>query len=280
MNFTFNTKLKGVLQLTDELHRNMVLQDDQTLFKFIIVEQGELLVEVDHVFMELKVNDLITISPLHEMRFLDVRGSYFSLVFNSNFYCIYGHDNEVSCNGFLFNSGASIMHLHLTDSQIADFRNIAKELKAESVINDPFQEEMLRLHLKRFIITATRLGKEKYDLDEHSEHTFNLIRHYFLLVDAHYKEKKQVKDYAELLHRSPKTLSHIFAAHNLPSPLQIIHERILTEAKRLLLYSSKPAKEIAYILGFDSPSVFSRFFKNTSKESISQFQKRMRAVEK
>ena len=116
-------------------------------------------------------------------------------------------------------------------------------------------------------------------MDEHTERTFNLVRQYFMLVDTHFKEKKQVQDYAELLHRSPKTLSNIFTAHNLPSPVQVIHERTLTEAKRLLLYSSKPAKEIAYILGFDSPSVFSRFFKNTAKESISQFQKRMRIIE-
>lgn len=279
MDFVLNTKLKGVFLLSDTLHTDKTLQDDQTLFKFVFVQTGQLLVEVDHVPIKLLANDLITISPLHTMRFLDVRGTYFSLLFNSNFYCIYGHDDEVSCNGFLFNSGASIMHLHLSDTQSADLRKIADELKAEYAINDPFKEEMLRVHLKRFIITCTRLAKEKYELDEHTERTFNLVRQYFMLVDTHFKEKKQVQDYAELLHRSPKTLSNIFTAHNLPSPLQVIHERTLTEAKRLLLYSSKPAKEIAYILGFDSPSVFSRFFKNTAKESISQFQKRMRIIE-
>lgn len=279
MDLVLNTKLKGILLVSNDLHMDKSLQNDNTLYKFIFVHTGFVLVEVDHVPMKLLANDLITVSPLHHIRFLDVQGTYFSLLFNSNFYCIYGHDDEVSCNGFLFNSSAAIMNLHLTDNQSHDVSKIVADLSAEYAIDDPFKEEMLRVHLKRFIITCTRIAKEKYALDDNSERTFNLVRQYFMLVDTHFKEKKQVQDYAELLHRSPKTLSNIFTSHNLPSPLQIIHERTLTEAKRLLLYSSKPAKEIAYILGFDSPSVFSRFFKNMTKESISQFQKRMQMTE-
>ena len=59
-----------------------------------------------------------------------------------------------------------------------------------------------------------------------------------------------------------------------PSPLRIIHERVEAEAKRLLLYSSKSAKEIAEILGFEDISAFSRFFKNMTGESITDYKKR------
>jgi len=41
-----------------------------------------------------------------------------------------------------------------------------------------------------------------------------------------FKEKKQVQDYADILFRSPKTLSNLFASCGLPSPLKVIHERI------------------------------------------------------
>ena len=95
-----------------------------------------------------------------------------------------------------------------------------------------------------------------------------------MLVDQHYKEKKQVKEYAGMLYRSPKTLSNLFAEYRLPTPLRIIHERLEAEAKRLLLYTSKSAKEIAEILGFEDVAAFSRFFKKVTKESVSEYRNR------
>jgi AraC family transcriptional activator of pobA len=44
------------------------------------------------------------------------------------------------------------------------------------------------------------------------------------------------------------------------SPLQVLHERMLVEAKRKLIYTVKPIAEIAYELGFDDPAYFTRFF--------------------
>ena len=95
-----------------------------------------------------------------------------------------------------------------------------------------------------------------------------------MLVDTHFKEKKQVQDYAELLFRSPKTISNLFSEYGLPSPLKVIHDRVVSEAKRLLLYTNKSAKEIGIILGFEDIATFSRFFKKMAKESISEYRKK------
>ena len=100
---------------------------------------------------------------------------------------------------------------------------------------------------------------------------FEIVRQYYNLVDEHYRTKKQVQDYADMLHKSPKTLSNIFSTCKLPSPLRVIHERVEAEAKRLLLYSNKSAKEIADILGFEDQASFSRFFKNMTGQSAVQF---------
>ena len=76
---------------------------------------------------------------------------------------------------------------------------------------------------------------------------FDIIRQFYVLVDNHFKEKKQVQDYAEMLYRSPKTLSNLFSLYGLNSPLRIIHERVDAEARRLLLYTSKtPRKSAKY----------------------------------
>ena len=155
----------------------------------------------------------------------------------------------------------------------------AEHFRQESVIHDNLQEEMLRIVLKRFIITCTRIARQRFGVGQEKEKTFDIIRQYYVLVDRHFKEKKQVQDYADILCRSPKTLSNLFSTCGLPSPLRVIHDRIEAEAMRLLLYTHKSAKEISSILGFEDLSAFSRFFKKMTGESVSDYRKRVKREE-
>ena len=254
MEYIFNTRLRGNIALTDSYHTNLALQKDNTLYKFIWVQSGSLQLEIDHVPTTLMKGEIIPLTPLHHIEFKAINGEYLTLLFNSNFYCIFGHDNEVSCNGFLFNGTSNVMQLKLSESQVASLRDITDSLTSEYAIKDNLQEEMLRILLKRFIILCTRIAREKFSVSPERE--------------------KMVQDYADMLHRSPKTLSNLFTTCGLPSPLRIIHERIEAEAKRLLLYSQKSAKEITEILGFEDQATFSRFFKKMTGESVSEYRKR------
>ncbi|MBJ7445889.1 MAG: AraC family transcriptional regulator, partial [Sphingobium sp.] len=44
------------------------------------------------------------------------------------------------------------------------------------------------------------------------------------------------------------------------SPAQMLDDRALLEARRLLLYSQMSVADIAYAIGFEDPAYFSRFF--------------------
>lgn len=273
MDYQFNTRLNGNIAMTYRFHENAPLKRDKTLYKFIWVQEGTLSVEVDHIPLCLTKDEIITLTPLHHLEVKEAEGEYLTFVFNSNFYCIYGHDNEVSCNGFLFYGSSRIMRLKLSEEQSSSLRDIVRVFCQESAIRDNLQEEMLRIVLKRFIITCTRIARQKLDVKEENEKTFDIIRQFYVLVDQNFKEKKQVQDYAGILFRSPKTLSNLFSSCGLPSPLKIIRERIEAEAKRLLLYTRKSAKEIGGILGFEDLASFSRFFKKMTGESISNYRK-------
>lgn len=274
MEYNLNTRLKGSVAMTANFHENKELMQDKSLYKFIWVQEGSLLVEVDHVVMKLQKDEIISLTPLQHIEIKEINGQYLCLVFNSNFYCIFGHDNEVSCNGLLFNGSSNIMRIQLTPDESARLHTISDIFKDECVIRDNLQEEMLRIVLKRFIITCTRIARNRFSVTGEKEKSFDLVRQFYVLVDTHYKEKKQVQDYAEMLFRSPKTISNLFSEYHLPTPLRVIHERVDSEAKRLLLYTSKTAKEIADILGFEDLSTFSRFFKKMNKESLTEFRKR------
>ena len=143
-----------------------------------------------------------------------------------------------------------------------------------SVPTAALREEMLRMQLKRFIIICTRIAREHFSVGADREKLFDTVRRYYVLVDEHFRTKKRVQDYAGLLHRSPKTLANLFASCGQPSPLNIIHDRVNAEARRLLLYTPKSAKEIAYLLGYEDTAAFSRFFAKMNGESITGFRQR------
>lgn len=267
-------RLEGRLVLTDNLPGDRKLLGEAGLYKFIWVREGSVVAEIDRVPVLLRQGEAVTLSPLQRLHFPGGEGRCRALLFNSNFYCIFGHDDEVSCNGFLFNGSSHVMRLRLTDGELAQLDVRVEEFAAEFGVDDGFREEMLRIQLKRFIIFFTRVARRKFDISHEKEPGFEIVRQYHVLVDNHFREKKQVADYASMLFRSPKTLTNLFALYGLPSPLKIIHERLLAEARRLLLFSSLSAKEIADTLGFGDLAGFSRFFRKTGGESITEFRRR------
>ena len=122
---------------------------------------------------------------------------------------------------------------------------------------------------------STRLAKEQLMVKALGNDQVETIRKFNVLVDLNFKTKRKVSDYAELLHKSPKTLSNLFAIYNQKSPQQIILERIALEAKRLINFTDKQNQEIAFELGFTDPAHFSRFFKKMTQMSPSEYRENL-----
>jgi AraC family transcriptional regulator, transcriptional activator of pobA len=182
--------------------------------------------------------------------------------YNRSFYCIVDHDKEVSCVGFLFYGTRGTMLIQLDDKEQESFGLLLRVFEEEFKQKDTIQGEMLRVLLKRLIIKLTRLAKTQYVEESTTQPALDIIRQYSLMVENNYKKLHQVQDYATMINKSPKTLANLFALHHQPSPLQIITNRLIIEARRLLIYTDKSSSEIAYELGFEEPTHFSRFFKN------------------
>lgn len=201
--------------------------------------------------------------------------------FNRDFYCVIDHDEEVSCVGFLFYGSSQVMFIALDEKEEEKIKLLLEVFKNEFDTTDSIQGEMLRLLLVRLIITITRLGKKQYIPTEDIEDTkFNLYREYNVLVESNYRTQHEVQFYASQLNKSPKTLSNVFALYGKKTPLQIIQERIITEAKRLFYYTDKSVKEIAIETGFEDTSHFSRFFKKQTSFTPTEFKNTLKRPEK
>ena len=211
--------------------------------------------------MPLKKNQVVFCTPLNLLSIPKEEG-ILAVVFNREFYCIGDHDAEVSCNGFLFFGSSHAPVITLCEKDQKSFETIFFIFQEEFETKDHIQGEMLRVMLKRLLIKSRRLIKNNLPDPTIPSTQLDIVRQYHILVEQHFKEKHQVSDYADLLFKSPKTLSNLFKKTGDKSPLKIINERIVLEAKRLLLYSNKNAEEITYELGYKEPAHFSKFFKS------------------
>lgn len=181
--------------------------------------------------------------------------------FNREFYCIIDHDAEVSCVGFLFGTTEHLF-IGLDEPAQQKLKLLLALFIEEFNTSDTIQYDMLLMLLKRLIIVITRLASTEYLPGKNlRDERFDVLRQFNLLVEAHFCREHSVSYYAQQLNKSPKTLSNLFALYNQKAPSQIIQERILVEARRLLHYTNRSVKQITFELGFEDAAYFSNFFK-------------------
>lgn len=250
----------------------MNLLDKKGLYKILWARDRDTTIIVDGYRLKIKKDQVAFCTPLNIVE-MEKDAGLTAFIFNREFYCIRDHDAEVSCQGFLFFGSSLPPVITLNEKEVANFEAMFLILKEEFETKDHIQGEMLRTILKRLLIKATRLIKDENPEEDIPKPQYDLVRQYHILVEQNFKEKHQVADYAEMLFKSPKTLSNLFKKSGDKSPLKIINERIVLEAKRLLFYSDKTAEEIGYEVGFSEPAHFSKFFKNQVGSPPSTFKK-------
>ncbi len=274
MKFEFyNPQLGAIFGLTDDIKKDAQnFSITAGAINFLWNRNDEdIEIQVDDVAIVLKPNQLITLTYLQHVSYKNTHLPLTSFLFNREFYCISDHDSEVSCNGILFFGTQDLPIITIPSSQERKFNTLYEVFEDEFSTPDKIQGDMLQMLLKRLIIITTRLAKEQLIVKKLDNEQIDVVRKFNVLVDTHYKTKRKVSEYADLLFKSPKTLSNLFSIYNQKTPQQIILERVALEAKRLINFTDKQNQEIAYELGFNDPAHFSRFFKKMTNFSPSQY---------
>jgi AraC family transcriptional activator of pobA len=101
-----------------------------------------------------------------------------------------------------------------------------------------------------------------------------LMARFSEIVERRFRDSQSVPDYARALHVSESRLRTTCLATTGQSPVQLIHARILLEAKRQLHYTDRAVREVAFALGFEDPAYFTRFFSRLAGTSPRTFRQR------
>lgn len=140
----------------------------------------------------------------------------------------------------------------------------------------PRKDNILRNLLSAFIICCGRLRDENVPVMHMDSAQNKLVRQFKQYVDQHFREKTMVAEYADMLYITPGHLNDVIKTIVGKNAKQVIDEKRLTEAKRLLFWGSLSVKEIAWQLNFEDDAYFNRFFKKHTGHTPFLFQRMLR----
>lgn len=152
----------------------------------------------------------------------------------------------------------------------------ANGMKQAFESDDEMRYDTIGAYLKLFLITCNgHCSLYPATNPQNIEVGRKLTRSFKTLVEENFNKWHQVQEYARELNVSPNYLNEVIRSGLNISAKDYIQQRVTLEAKRLLAFTNKSAKEIGFDLGFEDPSHFSKFFKSRTGISLQIFKESM-----
>lgn len=135
---------------------------------------------------------------------------------------------------------------------------------------------MTRILLMHLFVLIEKAGTIQHK-NEILQHKQALLKKFRLLIEQHYRELRLPKEYADLLFVTPNYLNVLCQELLSKTAGEMIRDRILLEAKRLLIKATNiPISEVATDLNFKDKSYFNRFFKKYANMTPDEFRKQVK----
>lgn len=208
---------------------------------------------------------------VHQWKFQNKYDGYV-INFSANFFDWIGINSSVLNQFSFFKTMRLSEQVHTIANKdnhtiISFFEDILKEY----CLSDNYSNfKMATLTLQLFIAVQRLVNSSSFQLNDYQS---VLINNFQDLIEQYYREKKLPKEYAELLYITPNHLNALCKDVLGLSSGELIRNRIILEAKRLLVNKSITVNEIAYDLNFKDSSYFVKFFKKYTNFTPDQFRK-------
>lgn len=219
---------------------------------------------------------ILFLTPYQQFKWLDTNKTELQLIqFHGDYYCIEYHKNLISCNGILFNNIYEKPFFNIDKVYFDEISDTIDKMKKESrnEIESPFTNSIIKSYLQ-LILSISSKEKSKYltNIKPNEIPNEDLVLFQGLL-EKNYKTERSVAFYASSFYLSTDAFSKKIKKQFSKTPSQLIQERVILEAKKLLHLTYKSIKEIAQELNFEDEFYFSRYFKKTVGVSPTLYRK-------
>jgi AraC family 4-hydroxyphenylacetate 3-monooxygenase operon regulatory protein len=149
-----------------------------------------------------------------------------------------------------------------------------EELSQEVAEERPGRSAALDSLTRVIMISLLRLCSNSSKATPARHEDLKIFHRFNELIEAHYQQHWPLSRYAEGIGVTEARLNDVCRRiADLPSK-RLIMERLMQEAKRLLLFTGSSANEICYQLGFKDPAYFSRFFQRNAQMTPGEYRQR------
>jgi len=198
-----------------------------------------------------------------------------ALIFTEHFFCRTNFDTKFLLSTPLFANDFSQSYFKINscfDQLVKLFEEVFDELRHRP---DTKQGMILHNLLWRILLLAEREVEGQAGVQKVLSDTEQLAIKFKKAVNEHFKTRKRISFYIDILHVGIRRLQLATAASFNKTPKQMVSDRLLLEAKRMLTYEDLSIKEISDHLGFDETTSFDKFFKSKLGIAPSEFKRNL-----
>lgn len=232
-----------------------------------LINSGSGMHVIDFEEFEVKPNRLFIVSPL-QIHFWKLNtNTNISLIQFSNHIL---HFNNESVSELLSALMTNRNYIDLSTDQAMEILTLAKKLEQETINTDNYSFDIIR----GYLIVLCRLIERMADTQSYDgsyNPKKNKMQQFVNLINSRYNQHKSVRFYADQLNITPNYLNMLSKKQFGRNAGEMITSRIMLEAKRLLYHTESDVSQIAFKLGFEDPSYFTRTFKRVEGKSPSEF---------
>ncbi|PLK42806.1 AraC family transcriptional regulator [Emticicia sp. TH156] len=176
-----------------------------------------------------------------------------------------------------FNGIAEDGVIQLTDEVKDTIIQIFEETTRQVQQNNTISRDMVRVLLLQAFIEIEK-HTQVHKLPGVPAFNYTLLKNFQKLVEKQYISLKRPMDYAGLLYITPNHLNALCKENLGITAGEVIRNRILLEAKRMLVNQNQSISEISYALNFSDNSYFTKFFKKYEGITPEEFRKKTSQV--
>lgn len=246
------------------------LSGPKRVLKYILFwcKKGKAHISIDQHYFTILSNQTITITSGQYHQVKEVKGELIVLEFTLDFFC--KNDNDIELifhNGLFCHFG---MNEIITIKNTIIFNDLITRIESE-LLQKPYQY-LITIHSCIELILI-EINRAKIENGDEIWKPDALFLKFLEQVRNNFSQNFPVSHFAKILGTTQAKLNELSKLHTNKTAQNVIYSLIISEAKRLLFYTSLSIKEIAYALGFNDPFYFSNFFKKHTGKSPLDFKK-------
>lgn len=272
--FTLDREIKDSFQISS---LNNTVFDERSLIsvtynRIFVINEGKGTVVIDDKEFDFHEKEILLISKGQVFSFSpQAKLSGFEISFGDCFW-EKAPASASNCKLLLFNDAALHQKISLDQKDFFELDPFCEILLKEYLSKDyPNKLDAMAAYLKILMIKLANLAPSFHEgIDDFDN---QIYRKFLELVSTEYHKMHDVLYYSDKLLITPRKLSDISKKKSGKGAKEIIARQIIAESKRLLQFSAKTIKEIAYELSFSTPEQFSHFFKKYTNISPLDYRK-------